>query len=37
MQEFETIEVYTDLLIIGAGMAGWGACVEVAIGPRKIM
>jgi adenylylsulfate reductase subunit A len=28
MQEFETVEVTTDLLIIGAGMAGSGACVE---------
>jgi len=30
MQEFETIEVTTDLLIIGPGMAGSGACVEAA-------
>ncbi|MBW1980161.1 MAG: adenylyl-sulfate reductase subunit alpha [Deltaproteobacteria bacterium] len=28
MQAFETVEVTTDLLIIGAGMAGSGACVE---------
>jgi adenylylsulfate reductase subunit A len=30
MQEFKTIEVTTDLLIIGPGMAGSGACVEGA-------
>jgi adenylylsulfate reductase subunit A len=28
MENFETVEVTTDLLIIGAGMAGAGACVE---------
>ena len=28
MQAFETVDVTTDLLIIGAGMAGSGACVE---------
>ncbi len=30
MQEFKTIEVSTDVLIIGPGMAGCGACVEGA-------
>ncbi|MFO7838269.1 MAG: adenylyl-sulfate reductase subunit alpha [Desulfosalsimonadaceae bacterium] len=30
MQDFETVEVTTDLLIIGPGMAGSGACVEAA-------
>ena len=30
MQEFKTVEVTTDLLIIGPGMAGCGACVEGA-------
>ena len=30
MQDFETIEVTTDLLIIGAGMSGSGAAVEAA-------
>ncbi|MFO7839955.1 MAG: adenylyl-sulfate reductase subunit alpha [Desulfosalsimonadaceae bacterium] len=30
MEEFETVEVTTDLLIIGPGMAGSGACVEAA-------
>ena len=30
MQDFETVEVTTDMLIIGAGMAGSGACVEAA-------
>ena len=30
MQDFETVEVTTDMLIIGAGMAGAGACVEAA-------
>jgi len=30
MQEFKTVEVTTDLLIIGPGMAGSGACVEGA-------
>ena len=30
MQDFETVEITTDLLIIGAGMAGSGACVEAA-------
>jgi adenylylsulfate reductase subunit A len=30
MLDFETVDVTTDLLIIGAGMAGSGACVEVA-------
>ena len=30
MQAFETVEVTTDLLIIGPGMAGCGACVEAA-------
>ena len=30
MQEFKTVEVTTDLLIIGPGMAGTGACVEGA-------
>jgi adenylylsulfate reductase subunit A len=30
MQDFETVEVKTDLLIIGPGMAGSGACVEAA-------
>ena len=30
MQEFKTVEVNTDLLIIGPGMAGSGACVEGA-------
>ena len=30
MQEFKTVEVTTDLLIIGPGMAGCGACVEAA-------
>ena len=30
MQSFETVEVTTDLLIIGPGMAGCGACVESA-------
>ena len=30
MEEFKTVEVETDLLIIGAGMAGCGACVEGA-------
>ena len=28
MQDFKTVEVNTDLLIIGPGMAGCGACVE---------
>lgn len=30
MEKFETVEVTTDLLIIGPGMAGSGACVEAA-------
>ena len=30
MQNFETVEVSTDLLIIGPGMAGSGACIEAA-------
>ena len=30
MQEFEIVEVTTDLLIIGPGMAGCGACVEAS-------
>ena len=30
MQEFKTIEVSTDVLIIGPGMAGCGACIEGA-------
>jgi len=30
MQDFETVEVTTDLLIIGAGMSGSGAAVEAA-------
>ncbi|MBS3756765.1 MAG: adenylyl-sulfate reductase subunit alpha [Desulfobacterales bacterium] len=30
MRDFETVEVTTDLLIIGPGMAGSGACVEAA-------
>ncbi|MEJ2098682.1 MAG: adenylyl-sulfate reductase subunit alpha [Desulfobacterales bacterium] len=30
MQEFKTVEVTTDLLIIGPGMSGSGACVEGA-------
>jgi glycine/D-amino acid oxidase-like deaminating enzyme len=28
MEEFKTVEVNTDLLVIGAGMAGAGAAVE---------
>nr|HID57758.1 adenylyl-sulfate reductase subunit alpha [Desulfobacterales bacterium] len=28
MQNFETVEITTDFLIIGSGMAGSGACVE---------
>jgi len=30
MQDFETVEITTDLLIIGAGMSGSGATVEAA-------
>ncbi len=30
MQEFKTVEVTTDLLIMGAGMSGTGAAVEGA-------
>ena len=30
MEEFKTVEITTDFLIIGAGMAGCGACVEGA-------
>jgi len=35
MQEFKTVEVTTDLLIIGPGMAGSGACVEGAHWAKK--
>src|SRR6056297_3346779 len=35
MEDFETVEVSTDLLIIGPGMAGAGACVEAAHWAKK--
>ena len=35
MAEFETVEVQTDLLIIGGGMAGCGAAVEAAHWAQK--
>ncbi|MCD4718799.1 MAG: adenylyl-sulfate reductase subunit alpha [Desulfobacula sp.] len=35
MQNFKTVEVTTDLLIIGPGMAGAGACVEAAHWAKK--
>ena len=32
MPNFETVEIETDLLIVGGGMAGCGAAVEAAGG-----
>ncbi len=35
MAEFETVEVTTDLLIVGGGMAGCGAATEAACWAKK--
>lgn len=35
MAEFETVEVTTDLLIVGGGMAACGAAIEAAYWAKK--
>ena len=35
MANFETVEVKTDVLILGGGMAACGAAVEAAYWPRN--
>ena len=37
MADFEVVEVNTDLLIIGGGMAACGAAVEANIGQETIL